>query len=82
MTPAPALAPPARPAAPPVATARPTAVPPTGPRVHTIAVGDTLSQISLRYYGTTSRWTDILAANRDLLRDEKSLIAGRILRLP
>ena len=52
------------------------------PRFHTVAPGDTLSRISLQYYGTTSRWPDILAANRDLLRDERSLIVGRILRIP
>jgi nucleoid-associated protein YgaU len=54
----------------------------SNPRFHTVAIGDTLSKISLQYYGTTARWTDILAANRDLLRDERSLVAGRILRIP
>ena len=51
-------------------------------RVHTIAVGETLSGISRQYYGTANRWSDILAANRDILRDERSLIAGRTLRIP
>ena len=27
-------------------------------------------------------WPEILAANRDILRDERSLIAGRTLRIP
>ena len=69
----------------PVTSAAPTSPPATGsaaPRFHTIAVGETLSKISLQYYGTTARWTDILAANRDLLRDERSLVAGRVLRIP
>jgi nucleoid-associated protein YgaU len=87
---------PAEPARPPTVTApsRPTAVPAaaapqpalvTGApamRTHTIAVGDTLSAISRHYYGTPNRWPEILAANRDWLRDERSLIAGRILRIP
>ena len=47
-----------------------------------VAAGDTLSQISVKYYGTPGRWTDILAANRDVLRDEKSLIVGRTLKIP
>ena len=51
-------------------------------RTHVIAAGDTLSQISVKYYGTPGRWTDILAANRDVLRDEKSLIVGRTLKIP
>jgi nucleoid-associated protein YgaU len=63
--------------------AKPTPTPSPAPaRVHTIAAGDTLSRISLKYYGTAARWTDILAANRDTLRDEKSLIVGHTLRIP
>jgi nucleoid-associated protein YgaU len=94
---APALSAPARPAvansagtaASPVATAAKVVKPEapanasaTTPRFHTVAIGDTLSKISLHYYGTTSRWSEILTANRDLLRDERSLVAGRILRIP
>lgn len=52
------------------------------PRVHRIALGETLSGISLRYYGTASRWREIFAANQDVLRDERSLVAGRTLRIP
>jgi LysM repeat protein len=52
------------------------------PRTHTIASGDTLSSISRRYYGTANRWQEILAANRDVLRDERSLVTGRTLRIP
>jgi nucleoid-associated protein YgaU len=51
-------------------------------RTHTIATGDTLAKISRQYYGTPDRWSDILAANRDILRDEKSLIVGRVIRIP
>ena len=51
-------------------------------RTHTIATGDTLAKISRQYYGTPDRWSDILAANRDILRDEKSLIIGRVIRIP
>ncbi len=70
---------------PPVGDAAPTR--PTAPsgaagHTHVIAIGDTLSNISRRYYGTPNRWTEILAANRDVLTDERSLIAGKVLRIP
>jgi nucleoid-associated protein YgaU len=54
----------------------------SAPRTHTIVFGDTLSAISRRYYGTATRWPEILAANRDVLRDERMLVAGRTLRIP
>ena len=34
------------------------------------------------YYGTSSRWPEILAANRNVLVDEKSLVVGRTLVIP
>lgn len=51
-------------------------------RVHVVAGGDTLSKISARYYGTPSRWDDILAANRDILGETNNLVIGRALRIP
>jgi len=51
-------------------------------RTHTIVAGDSLAKISRQYYGTPSRWTEILAANRDILHDERSLVIGRTLRIP
>ena len=47
-----------------------------------VVAGDTLGKISRQYYGTPNRWPDILAANRDALRDERSLVVGRVLRIP
>jgi len=60
----------------------PVTVNPPAARTHVIATGDTLSRISVQYYGTPGRWTEILAATRDVLRDEKSLVVGRTLRIP
>lgn len=51
-------------------------------RLHTVGGGDTLSKISTLYYGTPSRWGDILAANRDILGENNNLIIGRTLRIP
>jgi nucleoid-associated protein YgaU len=67
---------PPRPAAPTPASQQPM------PRVHTVEPGETLSGISRRYYGTPNRWMEILSANRDVIRDERTLIAGRSLRIP
>lgn len=51
-------------------------------RSHVITAGDTLVKISQKYYSTPNRWSDILAANREALRDEKSLIIGRTIVIP
>jgi nucleoid-associated protein YgaU len=52
------------------------------PRFHVVASGDTLAKISTLYYGTPSRWSDILAANRDILGENNNLVIGRTLRIP
>lgn len=57
---------------------------PTAPEVkyHVVAAGDTLGKISRQYYGTASRWPEILAANKDVLKNENSLLVGTKLRIP
>ena len=44
--------------------------------------GDSLSRISLRYYGTANRWQEIYEANRDVLSRENVLRPGQRLQLP
>ena len=61
-------------------TPPPVAPPPV--RTHVVSPGDTLGKIARQYYGTANRWPDILAANRDVLRDERSLVVGRVLKIP
>lgn len=86
---------PARPQpAAPAATTRPsssaaqkqpaTATPPStrGARTHTVTKGDTLMSLSLRYYGTRSRWRDIYQANRATMKNESDLRAGAQLTIP
>jgi nucleoid-associated protein YgaU len=68
-----------RPTTPPT---RATFTPGQPARTHTISLGETLSGIALRYYGTATRWPEILAANRDVLPNERSFVAGRTLRIP
>lgn len=65
---------------------RPT--PPTGNAtateraVYEVQPGDTLSSIARRLFGDSSRWEDIFAANRDLLRSPNDLRVGQELRVP
>ncbi|MDE3084880.1 MAG: LysM peptidoglycan-binding domain-containing protein, partial [Verrucomicrobiota bacterium] len=64
--------------------ARPGAVQPGEPASHrhTVAKGDTLMNISQRYYGTRSKWRDIYAANRDVMKNENDLKIGMELKIP
>jgi len=52
------------------------------PKTYVVVEGDTLTKISRKFYGTTSRWEDILNANHDVLKDEKSLSIGSTLKIP
>ncbi len=62
--------------------------PPTRPgeagnvRVHTVVKGDTLSQLSRRYYNTPTRFRDIYQANRDKMSSENDLKIGMQLVIP
>lgn len=56
--------------------------PPARERSHVIQPGDTLTGLSLRFYGTPHRWADILERNRDVLPDEHTLYVGRVLHIP
>jgi tetratricopeptide (TPR) repeat protein len=49
---------------------------------HTVAKGDTLMNISQHYYGTRSKWRDIYAANRDVMKSENDLKIGMQLKIP
>ncbi|HTQ31659.1 MAG TPA: LysM peptidoglycan-binding domain-containing protein [Opitutaceae bacterium] len=76
--------------APPVITRAPPAPEPVRPapvtaasgRVHTVVKGDTLYNISQRYYGTRSKWRDIYNANRDVMKSENDLKIGTQLKIP
>ncbi len=65
---------PTRPVTPPAATVE--------VRFHTVAEGDSLSRISMRYYGTPNRWQEIYNANRDVLQGSAVLRIGMQLRIP
>jgi TPR repeat protein/chromosome segregation ATPase len=52
------------------------------PRTHVVTEGDSLSRISLRYYGTSARWQEVYEANKETLKGENSLRAGQKLVIP
>jgi len=51
-------------------------------RFHTVVEGDSLSRISMRYYGTAGRWQEIYQANLDVLQGSSALRVGMQLRIP
>jgi nucleoid-associated protein YgaU len=76
LSPAPAPLPPAEPAAAVPVPAK------TAPRIHVVVAGDSLTKISKEYYGTASRYGEILGANRGVIHDENILPLGAKLTIP
>ncbi len=53
-----------------------------GGRKHTVAKGDTLFSLAQKYYNNKSRWRDIYAANRDVMKSQNDLKIGMELKIP
>jgi nucleoid-associated protein YgaU len=51
-------------------------------RFHIIREGETLSEISSKYYGTAIKWQKILEANRDVIEDVSKLKPGTKIIIP
>ncbi|QDU49950.1 LysM peptidoglycan-binding domain-containing protein [Gimesia panareensis] len=51
-------------------------------RVHTVRSGETLSEISIRYLGTSRKYREIFNINRDQLRSPNDIREGMKLRIP
>lgn len=51
-------------------------------RTHTVELGDTLSAISLKYYGDANQYMKIFDANKPLLKDPDKIYPGQVLRIP
>ena len=51
-------------------------------RIHTVKAGETLSEISIRYLGTSRRYKEIFDLNRDRLRSPNDIREGMKLRIP
>ncbi len=54
----------------------------TGRQTYTVQPGDTLSKISIRFYGTSRRYMDIYNANREILSSPASIAVGQELQIP
>lgn len=60
-------------------------LPPPGaaPKTHTVAAGDTLSTLAMKYYGNAALWTRIYAANRGVIGPNPNLLRpGQKLVIP
>jgi tetratricopeptide (TPR) repeat protein len=65
------------------ATAAPAASSTHAGRTHTIVKGDTWYNLAKKYYGSGSKWPQIVAANRDQLKgDHPPLKVGMVLKIP
>ncbi|MDD5064372.1 MAG: LysM peptidoglycan-binding domain-containing protein [Phycisphaerae bacterium] len=51
-------------------------------RFHIVRAGETLTEISYKYYGSAEKWQKILDANRSRLKDGNTLIPGVKLTIP
>jgi nucleoid-associated protein YgaU len=51
-------------------------------RTHTVAPGETLSDIAVTVYGSSARWREIFEANRDKLSRPERVRAGMVLVIP
>jgi LysM repeat protein len=59
-------------------------VPPTSGdgRTYTVRPGDTLSKISIKFYGSSRRYMEIYDANRDVMNSPTNVKVGQVLRIP
>jgi 5'-nucleotidase len=51
-------------------------------KFHIVLKGQTLTQISQKYYGSAGNWKKILDANRNTIKDPNKLIPGTKLIIP
>jgi len=47
-----------------------------------VVKGDTLFNLAQRYYGDRSKWREIYAANRQIMRSENDLRVGMEVTIP
>jgi LysM repeat protein len=66
----------------PAATAGKAKGPDSGKQTYLVQQGDTLASISRKFYKTSTRWKQILDANRDVINDPKKLAPGQTLVIP
>jgi nucleoid-associated protein YgaU len=64
-----------------VAVRDPLAAPPPS-RAHVVREGETLSEIAAATLGSSRRWPELVAANRDRIADPDRVMPGTELRIP
>lgn len=74
--------PPVREQAPPAAGAAPPKAPPVKTIPHTIREDDRLWDLAKKYLGKGGRWQEIVALNRDIIRNPDVLPIGKTIRIP
>lgn len=82
-SPATATPEPSQPSA-PKASSKPKNTPstPASKRTYTVQKGDTLSKISLKFYGSSNKWKKIADANKEKLGNSQVLKSGMTLTIP
>jgi nucleoid-associated protein YgaU len=53
-----------------------------GGKTHVVQRGETLQKISLKYYGTTTKWTKIFEANKAKIKRADLIVAGMKIVIP
>ncbi len=51
-------------------------------KTYVVKKGDTLQEISQKFYGTTKRWKKIANANKDVIKDPNKLVVGTKIKIP
>lgn len=51
-------------------------------KFHIVSKGETLSTISVKYYGSAGKWQKIFDANKGIIKDPNKLIPGTKLIIP
>ncbi|HAX47507.1 MAG TPA: hypothetical protein DCX92_00835 [Bacteroidetes bacterium] len=59
-----------------------TELPVTGEDMYTVAYGDVLTGISLKFYGTVNKWNLIWEANRTEIDDPNFIYPGQLIKIP
>jgi nucleoid-associated protein YgaU len=52
------------------------------PQIHIVSEGETLTSISIEYYGSANMWQEILNSNRSIIKDANKLSPGMRLVIP
>ncbi len=51
-------------------------------RTHTVAKGESLSQIAKQYYGDAKQWKKIYEANQDAIKNPDLIFPGQVIKVP